>query len=125
MSDPSLNRRAPILPGALLIGISATSGIFLSLAIFAGIVTVIDEGVEQDDVLAFIFLGATLVSQIFILWGGVNMVRRRGYAMAIAGAFAAVVPLSLCWCLHLPIGAWALYVLSKQGMRSVFSGHDR
>lgn len=122
--DVPPNRNATILPGAMLIAVAATSMMFLALAIFAGVMAVIDEGLEYDDLLAFIFLGVTLAVQFLILWGGVNMVRRRGYAMAMAGAIAATVPLSLCWCLHLPLGAWSLAVLLKQGMRAVFSASE-
>ncbi|HJN08175.1 MAG TPA: hypothetical protein QF564_05745 [Pirellulaceae bacterium] len=52
------------------------------------------------------------------------MVRRHGYVMAMVGVIAAIAPLSACWCLHLPIGVWALAMLTKGGMCSVLSSTD-
>ena len=123
--DAAANPHATILPGAMLIAVAGTSMILLALGLFAGIVTVVDEGLESDDVLAFVFLGFTLAVQFLILWGGINMTRRRGYTMAIVGGIAAIVPLSVCWCLHLPVGVWALIALTRGGMRSVFAAIDR
>ena len=124
-AQPATNPRATIFPGIWLIAISATSSLFLGLGIMAGVVTVIDEGMEQDDLLAFIFLGVTLAVQFLILWGGINMVRCRGYYMAMAGTIAAIVPLSACWCMHLPFGLWALAILAKSGTRAIFQAETR
>ena len=120
---PQADPRATIYPGICLITIAATSSEFLALGILAGIVSVIEQGVEDEDVFAFLVLGVTMAMQFLILWGGINMVRRRGYAMAMVGAIAAIVPLSACWCLNLPIGVWAAVTLTKGGMQAFFSSN--
>jgi hypothetical protein len=115
------NPRATVAPGICLIVSAAISSVLLVLIIMAGVVTVVDQGWDEDDVFLFVFLGLTLAIQFLILWGGINMVRRRGYRMALVGGFAAIVPLSGCCCLSLPIGVWGLVTLTKSGMRTVFS----
>jgi len=112
---------AATLPGAMLIAVAVTNMVLLGLGLAAGVVTVLDQGMEDDDLLAFIFLGFSLAVQFLILWGGINMVRRRGYAIAMAGTIAAIAPVSMCWCLHLPIGLWSLAVLTKKGMSAAFA----
>jgi len=108
-------RQTLTLPGSLLIVVAGLNIAFLALGLLAGTVSVIADGAEPDDVMTFAFIGVTLVVQFLILWGGINMVRRRGYAMALVGVIAAMTPLSLCWCLHLPFGVWALVALLGSG----------
>ncbi len=116
--------RATVLPGIFLIVFAAITSLLLALSIVVGIMSVLDEGAQEDDVFAFVFLGITLAVQLLILWGGINMVRRRGYVMAMVGAIVAIAPISVCWCLSVPFGVWALVTLLKTGMREVFSSTE-
>ena len=116
--------RATVFPGICLITVATTSIVLLALGILVGIASVMEQGVKDDDVIAFLVLGVTLATQFLILCGGINMVRRRGYVMALVGVIAAIVPFSVCWCLHLPIGVWALLTLTKGGTRTLFSSDD-
>ena len=118
---PPINRRATVFPGAGLILVAAINLLTMATFIVIGAVAVADQGhANEEDVIAFVFLGVTLAIQILILWGGINMVRRRGYAMAVVGVIAAATPLSACWCLQLPFGIWALAVIFQPGRRAQF-----
>jgi DMSO/TMAO reductase YedYZ heme-binding membrane subunit len=120
-SSTPANPNATVVPGICLIVTAAITLVLLVFSILAGIVAVIEAGVHDDDVIAFVFLSVTFAMQLLILWGGINMVRRRGYVMAIVGVIVAIAPLSACWCLNLPLGAWALVTLTKSGTRAIFS----
>lgn len=52
--------------------------------------------------------------------GGVQMIRRRTWALAVAGAFAAALPCTCGFPLGLPVGVWALLVLANPAVRSAF-----
>lgn len=53
--------------------------------------------------------------------GGVCMRRQRSYGLAVAGAICAVIPCgNICCVASLPIGIWALSVLSDASIRSSF-----
>ncbi len=119
-----LDPHATIAPGICLIVCAAIFIAFVAILILAGILSVVDEGLKDDDVLAFVLLSVMLAIQFLILWGGINMVRRRGYTMAMLGVIAAIAPLSGCWCISLPIGVWGLTSLMKGGMRAVFSSNE-
>jgi len=118
------NPRATVAPGICLIAFASCCTVLMGLGIVEGIRSVVEQDVQVDDVFAFIFLGITLVVQLLILWGGINMVRRRGYTMALVGAITSIIPISACWCLSLPFGVWALATLLKSGMRTVFYSEE-
>jgi hypothetical protein len=55
------------------------------------------------------------------LVGGIAMVRRQFYGLAIAGCVAAMINLSDgCCLLGLPVGIWALVVLLKPDVKASF-----
>jgi hypothetical protein len=55
-----------------------------------------------------------------LIAGGVQMKRLRGYGTAMTAAILAVVPCSCCWIAELPIGVWALVVLSDGFVKRAF-----
>jgi hypothetical protein len=58
---------------------------------------------------------------ILILLGGVKMKRLEAYGLSIAASIIAMIPcLSTCCVVGLPIGIWALVVLSKPEVKSSF-----
>ena len=62
-----------------------------------------------------------LVLGILTLLGGVKMLQRRSYALAMVGAIVGMIPcLSPCCCTGLPFGIWALVLLSKPEIRDSF-----
>jgi|ERR1044071_6194963 hypothetical protein len=55
-----------------------------------------------------------------ILLGGIKMKRLESYGLAMTGSIVALLPCSLCCVAGLPIGIWALVVLSKPEVKSAF-----
>lgn len=70
----------------------------------------------------FLQLPCGFLSSIVILWGGIWMKNLRSYGLAMAASILAMVPcFSPCCLLGLPIGIWALVVLSEPGVKAAFS----
>lgn len=75
---------------------------------------------------AYVFLGAyivgTLISvvvHILIIVGGVKMVKFQSWGAALTGAIMLILPCTACW-IGLPIGVWAVIVLSLSSVRRQF-----
>jgi hypothetical protein len=52
--------------------------------------------------------------------GGIQLARRRTWAVAVVGAIMALVPCSCGFVVGLPIGIWALVVLFNPAVRAAF-----
>jgi hypothetical protein len=53
--------------------------------------------------------------------GGLRMMALRTYGLAVAGAVALCIPcVGSCCCLGIPVGAWALYVLTRPHVKAAF-----
>lgn len=64
-----------------------------------------------------------LAAAAFLWMGAGKMERLQGYNMALATAIVAMVPcVSPCCCLGVPIGIWAVIVLSRPEVKSAFTG---
>ena len=57
-----------------------------------------------------------------IAFGGLQMTKFRMYGLAIAASVVATIPCFSCCCcvIGLPVGIWALVVLSRQEVRAAF-----
>ena len=63
---------------------------------------------------------ALLVS-VFILVGGLKMRKLENYGLAMATSILAMIPcISPCCLIGLPVGIWAVVVLSKPEVKSAF-----
>ena len=60
-----------------------------------------------------------VIPGVLILYGGYQMLQRRGYGWAVAAGILSIVACSL---LGLPVGIWALVVLARQDVQAVFGG---
>ena len=67
-----------------------------------------------------IWSGIGLLTSVCQTLGSVQMVRRRLYWWAIAGAVAAMLPFFCTWLLSAPLGVWALCLLSLREVREDF-----
>jgi predicted Ser/Thr protein kinase len=56
----------------------------------------------------------------FIIGGAVQMLRLRSYGLAIAAAILALLPCGPAWPLGLPVGIWALVVLTAPEVKAAF-----
>lgn len=68
--------------------------------------------------------GLALLSLIIapvIIYGAIQMMKGRKFGLARASAILAIIPLtSCCFLIGIPIGIWALIVLSKPDVKSFF-----
>lgn len=62
----------------------------------------------------------TGVLSLVVLLGGIRMLQRRSYGLAMTGAIVSMLPCSCCCCLGLPFGIWALVVLSNPEVKNSF-----
>jgi tRNA A-37 threonylcarbamoyl transferase component Bud32 len=63
----------------------------------------------------------TVVPSLLVLAGGWQMLRLEFYGLALIAAIMALIPLcTLGWLLGLPMGIWALTVLSRRDVREAF-----
>jgi tRNA A-37 threonylcarbamoyl transferase component Bud32 len=62
----------------------------------------------------------TLIPSCLIMAGGWQMLRLEFYGLALIAAIMALVPCSLGWLLGLPMGIWALTILSRRDVREAF-----
>jgi hypothetical protein len=58
----------------------------------------------------------------FIFWTALRMRQLKSWPLAMAGAIAAMIPLttSICCVAGLPLGIWALVVLNKPEVKAAF-----
>jgi hypothetical protein len=80
-----------------------------SLPILAGILPIL-----AGIMVFFVCLGSV------VLYGGIQMRRLGRYAPAVVGSVAAVLPLSVCCVLGIPVGIWSLTVLRNPFVRAAF-----
>lgn len=58
-----------------------------------------------------------------IIYGAIQMMRGRSFALSRTAAILAVIPLkSCCFVVGIPFGIWALVVLSQPDVKGIFRG---
>ena len=66
-------------------------------------------------------LSLSLIVGVLILFGGVKMRRLQSYGLCMTASILAMIPcLSCCFLIGIPIGIWALVVLSKPEVKNLF-----
>ena len=119
------------------IGLIVSGASYALLAVFRFVVAVIGFGIsagsstgnsQMDKIMAMsgtlsvVFGVLTLVLAGVILWGGIQMRRCRSYGLCMTAAILAMIPCTFpCCLLGLPIGIWALVVLSKPEVKLQFT----
>jgi serine/threonine protein kinase len=66
----------------------------------------------------------SVVPGVLILYGAVQMLRLRSHGWAVAAAILAIVACGLASLLGIPMGIWALVVLSRPGVQEAFRTGD-
>jgi hypothetical protein len=82
----------------------------------------------SNPAIANMFSGSIgIISNVFvfilgalILYGGIQMKKLENYSLAMAGSIIAMLPCSACCLVGLPIGIWAVVVLSKPEVKGAF-----
>jgi hypothetical protein len=58
----------------------------------------------------------------FMIFGSIKLMRLESYGIALATAIIAMIPCSVCCCIGLPFGIWALIVMHAPDVRPAFQG---
>jgi serine/threonine protein kinase len=126
-SNPGRVRQELVAPA---VGLALTAIVALVSTMVLTVVLLKQPGAQWS------FLGKSLVlAEVFLfmplgVWllsaGAARMLRERSYTVCLAAALAATLPWSPAWLIGLPIGIWALRVLSRREVILDFLGqHDR
>ena len=130
MSDVKRRLQLPA-SGLIVVGaLNAMSGVVLILGRLASFVNG-PERVFTNDARRLGYLTASiffpLVSLIsiiaapVIIYGGIQILKARGYSIALLAALLALIPLSSVCCIPgIPIGMWALMVLRDREVKATF-----
>lgn len=131
-SNPVSN---PLQPAAIsLIVVGSLNGLLGALGVFSGIIQMISPaekppfknsaeefgyyGGQTGAILISVF---SLVAAPIIIYGAVKMMKGASQAWAKASAILAIIPFTSCCCLlGVPVGIWALVVLSKPEAKAFF-----
>ena len=57
----------------------------------------------------------------FVIFGAIKLMRLESYGIALAAAIISMIPCSVCCCIGLPIGIWALIVMHAPDVRPAFT----
>ena len=57
----------------------------------------------------------------FVIYGALQMRSLKGYGLAMGSAIVALIPCFGCYCVGIPVGIWALVVLSKADVKASFT----
>jgi hypothetical protein len=83
--------------------------------------TIAGELADAFDQFWFLYL-ASLLCECAVIYGAVQMLRRRQHRACVTGALAACIPfLSPCYGLSIPFGLWALVILLRKETRAAFT----
>ena len=129
IADPTaLNQVSGPATALIVLGILHFLGVAISI-VFRFVGTSIFSGSQMSNQpFADMFSGALatisnilgLIIAFLILMGGIKMKRLENYALAMTASIVALLPCSACCIVGLPIGIWALVILSKPEVKSSF-----
>jgi hypothetical protein len=62
-----------------------------------------------------------VIGSAALIFGGLQMMRRRSWGLCVATCFLAMVPCWGCCCLGIPLGAFGLYLLFNDEVKQSFN----
>jgi hypothetical protein len=110
------------------VGILYFLGAILGLVFHLVGSSILSNNQMSNPAIANMFSGSIgIISNIFvfvlgglILYGGIAMKKLENYGLAMAASIVAMLPCSACCLIGLPIGIWAVVVLSKPEVKGAF-----
>ena len=122
------------MPGIFLLVLGIIIEIF-SLLFLSGLILIhyinYQHGIYQnpafreDFYLSQVVVLIATAFQIFtapvIIYGAAQMLKLKNYYLSLSAAILAMLPLSICFLPGLPIGIWALVILSDKDLKAEFS----
>jgi hypothetical protein len=114
--------------GLIVVGILYFLGAILGLVFHLVGSSILSNNQMSNPAIANMFSGSIgIISNIFvfvlgglILYGGIAMKKLENYGLAMAASIVAMLPCSACCLIGLPIGIWAVVVLSKPEVKGAF-----
>ncbi len=91
------------------------AGIFSSLAMVGS-----HDAVQIRAAVILVPLALQIPWSLFIFLAGLKMIRVESYRLSLAGAWLALLPISPAALVTMPLGIWALVVLSSSDVREAF-----
>ena len=119
-------------PAICLIVVGGLSILFFLLSCVGNVMTLMNGGsrtnaftdqpqTEGEIVMAIIVTIAILAANLAVILGAVQMLKQRGYGLALTAAIISVIPcVSPCCVLGIPFGIWALVVLMNDDVKAAF-----
>ncbi len=81
----------------------------------------VDPRLQQLGGIIGILIGLVWVAySVFLVVGGLQMLRLQSWLVALLANVAAIVPCYLCCCIGLPIGVWGFVVLQDEKVKEAF-----
>lgn len=122
----------PAVAMIIVEGLNILAGIFMIIATVAGFKssfqaqTFANEAGRYGYLVGYwSFAGIGLISILLcplVFYGAIQMLKAQSYSFAKAAAIICLLPFSsLCFVLNMPIGIWALWVLSRPSAKASFS----
>lgn len=68
----------------------------------------------------YVYMLVWLASCVFIVLGGLQMLRLKSWLFALLTCIAAIVPCFGCCCIGVPFGIWGLIVLQDEKVKEAF-----
>jgi presenilin-like A22 family membrane protease len=76
---------------------------------------------SSDSPLMLLLYLPTFLASSFAIAGGIAMLRRKAYWLAVAGSVAVILGACVCALAGPAVGVWALVVLMKPGVKETFT----
>lgn len=120
---PEEYARARLETPAMTLAVLAGIALAFSALGFAGnlFVAIADQNAIRDGLvlqLVGVAVGAAINGTVLV--GALQMRKLKNYPLSIAAAILAMLPCSACCIVGIPIGIWALVVLSDRSVRAAF-----
>jgi hypothetical protein len=112
---------ALIILGAfdLILGVLSTLGRIVSTT--QATVSSDDPAATAGQLTYVVFTLLSIVVGALVLTAGIQLNRRKGRGLGIAGAVLGLLPLSCGFAAGIPVGIWALIVLGRPDVRALLS----
>jgi hypothetical protein len=127
-SEAALQQVSGPATGLIVVGILYFVAAILSLILHLVGASILAANQMSNPAIASMFSGPIgIISNILvlalggvILYGGIGMKKLENHGLAMAAGIIAMLPCSACCVIGLPIGIWAVVVLSKPEVKGAF-----
>jgi len=113
------SRIAPVAITILIIGIFV--GLFWLLAVFGGLISIIERGTNVDDLIGFFFCGSMLLMNVIAVVGAIKMLNLKSHKFCLISVILFMIAGLPCCVIPTLIGVWGLVVLLDADAKYFFN----